>query len=61
MNFIDKLNRRYASKMMNGTPVADEKIENILEAIRLAPTSLGLQAFEVFVIRNPQIRQQLHA
>ena len=60
MNFIDKLNRRYASKMMNGTPVADEKIENILEAIRLAPTSLGLQAFEVFVIKNPQIRQQIY-
>ena len=60
MNFIDKLNRRYASKMMNGTPVADEKIENILEAIRLAPTSLGLQAFEVYVIKSPQIRQQIY-
>lgn len=59
MNFIDKLNRRYASKMMNGTPVSDEKIENILEAIRLAPTSLGLQAFEVYVIKNEKVRQQI--
>ena len=36
MNLTEKLNRRYASKMMNGTSIDTQKAENILEAIRLA-------------------------
>ncbi len=50
MDYIDLLNRRYATKAMNAKVVPQEKISNILEAIRLAPTSSGLQPFEVFVI-----------
>lgn len=52
MSFLDKLNERYATKAMNGKVVPQEKIDNILEAIRLAPTSSGLQPFEVFVVTN---------
>ncbi len=50
MELLDKLNWRYAAKAMNGEKVAEEKIERILEAARLAPTSSGLQPFEIFVI-----------
>ena len=59
MNLIDKLNWRYAVKRMNGTKVPQEKIESILEAIRLAPTSLGLQAFKVFVIEDEALREKI--
>ena len=59
MNLIEKLNWRYAVKRMNGTKVPQEKVENILEAIRLAPTSLGLQAFKVFVIENEALREKI--
>ena len=34
MDYIDKLNWRYATKHMNGTKVAQEKVDRILEAIR---------------------------
>ncbi len=56
MSFLDKLNERYATKAMNGSVVPEEKINNILEAIRLAPTSSGLQPFEVFVITNSEVK-----
>lgn len=57
---IDKLNWRYATKKFDpAKKVADEKLERILEAIRLAPTSSGLQPFEVFVITNPEIRAKI--
>ena len=56
MSFLDKLNERYATKAMNGSVVPEEKINNILEAIRLAPTSSGLQPFEVFVITNSDVK-----
>ena len=59
MSFLDKLNERYATKAMNGQVVPQEKIDNILEAIRLAPTSSGLQPFEVFVVTNDAIKSNI--
>ena len=61
MTLIDKLNWRYATKRMNGTKVPQEKVDRILEAIRLAPTSFGLQPFKVIVVENPELRKRIHA
>ncbi len=59
MNIIEKLNRRYASKAMNGTNIAGEKKNQILESIRLAPTSMGLQPFKVLIVENQEIKQKI--
>ena len=59
MSFLGKLNERYATKAMNGNVVPQDKIDNILEAIRLAPTSSGLQPFEVFVITNYETKSNI--
>ncbi|OFA02002.1 NAD(P)H-dependent oxidoreductase [Duganella sp. HH101] len=59
---IDKLNWRYATKKFDTAKKVDaEKLERILEAIRLAPTSSGLQPFEVFVVTNPELRAKIQA
>jgi nitroreductase len=51
---IDKLNWRYATKKFDPAKKLDEAVvERIIEAARLAPTSSGLQPFEVFVVKNP--------
>jgi nitroreductase/dihydropteridine reductase len=59
MELLDKLNWRYAAKAMNGKKVDEDKIERILEAARLAPTSSGLQPFEIFVIKNQEIKEKI--
>jgi nitroreductase len=59
MELLDKLNWRYAAKAMNGNKVAEDKIERILEAARLAPTSSGLQPFEIIVIKNQEIKEEI--
>lgn len=59
MELLDKLNWRYAAKAMNGKVVPEEKVNNILEAISLAPTSSGLQPFEVMVITNQELKEQI--
>jgi nitroreductase len=59
MNLIDKLNWRYATKRMNGTKVPQEKVDRILEAVRLAPTSFGLQPFKVIVVENAELRERI--
>lgn len=57
---IDKLNWRYATKKMDPSRVVSEdKIERILEAARLAPTSSGLQPFEIVVVTNKDVRAAL--
>lgn len=59
MELLDKLNWRYAAKAMNGDKIPEDKIERILEAARLAPTSSGLQPFEIFVIKNQEIKEKI--
>ena len=56
----DIMGWRYATKKMNpSTPVPQEKVEAIVEAVRMAPTSSGLQPFELFVITNNDLRAQI--
>ncbi|WP_233897981.1 NAD(P)H-dependent oxidoreductase [Tenacibaculum piscium] len=59
MELLDKLKWRYAAKAMNGKKVSEEKVTRILEAARLAPTSSGLQPFEIFVIKNQEIKEKI--
>jgi len=59
MELLDKLNWRYATKAMNGEKVVQEKIDNITEAASLAPTSSGLQPFEIIVIKNQEIKEKI--
>ena len=53
---IEQLNWRYATKKMDPTKaVPQEKVDAIVEAIRMAPTSSGTQPFEVIVVTNPEV------
>jgi nitroreductase / dihydropteridine reductase len=61
MELLDKLHWRYAAKAMNGTTVSQEKIDNIIEAARLAPTSSGLQPFEIIAITNTELKEKIRA
>lgn len=57
---IEKLQWRYAAKKMDATqPVPAEKVERIVEAIRLTATSSGLQPYEIIVVTNPALRQKM--
>jgi nitroreductase len=59
---IDRLNWRYATKAYDPSrKVPEDKMDRILEAIRLAPTSSGLQPFELIRVTDPALRAQLRA
>ncbi|MBI3633912.1 MAG: NAD(P)H-dependent oxidoreductase [Candidatus Vogelbacteria bacterium] len=60
MPFLDNLNWRYATKGFDASKKVGEDNKNkILEAIRLAPTSYGLQQFHVNIIVDPAVRAKL--
>ena len=57
---IDRLNWRYATKKMDpAKSVAADKVDRIVEAARLAPTSSGLQPYEIIVVKDPAVREQI--
>ncbi|MEP4889342.1 MAG: NAD(P)H-dependent oxidoreductase [Aliiglaciecola sp.] len=59
-DLLEKLNWRYATKKMDASKaVAEEKVQHILEAIRLTATSSGLQPYEVIVVKNQALRDQI--
>jgi nitroreductase / dihydropteridine reductase len=61
-DLISRLQWRYATKKMDPTKaVSLDKVERILEAARLAPTSSGLQPYQIIVVTNPAVREQLKA
>jgi nitroreductase/dihydropteridine reductase len=58
---LDLLNWRYATKKMNQKVVPQDKVDRIIEAARLAPTSSGLQPFEVIIVTNPELKEKIKA
>lgn len=59
MDILNALNWRYATKKMNGEPVSQELVDQIIEAAYLAPTSSGLQPFQIFSISNKELREKI--
>ncbi len=60
MSLIERLQWRYATKKMDPTKsVPLEKVEKILEAIRLTASSSGFQPYEILVITNKAIREKI--
>ncbi|GAA4787943.1 NAD(P)H-dependent oxidoreductase [Olivibacter ginsenosidimutans] len=59
MELLEALNWRYATKKMNGQAVSQDKVNIILQAVHLAPTSSGLQPYEVFVVSNPELKAKI--
>jgi nitroreductase len=52
MEFRDLIRSRYSCRAYKSIPVEEEKLQQILEAARLAPTAANRQAFRLIVIRT---------
>lgn len=59
MSLKEALHWRSATKSFNGEIIEQDKLNQILEAIRLSPSSSGLQPFKVYVISNKEVREKL--
>ncbi|NQD69845.1 NAD(P)H-dependent oxidoreductase [Sphingobacterium shayense] len=59
MSLLQDLTWRYATKKMNGESVPQEKVDYIVEAARLAPTSSGLHPFKVLEITSSELKAKI--
>jgi nitroreductase len=59
MDIQDVIKNRYSVRCYKPDPVEDEKLEQILEAARLAPTAHNNQPFQVIVIHTSGRKDEL--
>ena len=61
-DYLESLNWRYATKKFNSEKqISDADLNALLEAIRLSPSSYGLQPYHVFIIKDKELRVKLKA
>jgi len=57
---LEDLNWRYATKKFDPTKrISDDDLKVLLEVLRLAPTSYGLQPYKFLLIENKSVREKL--
>ena len=59
MSLLDALKWRYAVKRMNGNKIPEAKLNTILEATKLAPSSFGLTPYNIIVIEDEETKKKL--
>jgi nitroreductase len=59
MEFLEVIKNRYSVRAYKPTPVEDEKLHEVLEAARLAPTACNLQPFQFIVIHTAGREEEL--
>jgi nitroreductase / dihydropteridine reductase len=59
MEFKQLLMERYATKKFDGQKIDDEKIDEILEMTRFAPSALNLQPWKIKVIADDEMKKKL--
>jgi nitroreductase len=52
MNFSDLIQKRYSVRAYEPDPVEDDKLQEVLEAARLAPTAANRQAIQFIVVHT---------
>jgi len=58
--FLSQLSWRFATKQFDtNKKVDDKKLSQILESIRMAPTSMGLQTFHTYVISDQKTKDSI--
>jgi nitroreductase / dihydropteridine reductase len=59
MKFKEIVMQRYAVKRFNGKMVPEEKIDELIELERFAPSALDLQPWKIKVVTDQKLKEQL--
>ena len=59
MEFSEVLRKRHSIRSFKSHPLEKEKIQAILEAANSAPSAGNLQAYEIYLVEDGEMRQKL--
>ncbi len=60
MRFSQLITRRYSVRNYKSTPVESHKLEQVLEAARLAPSAVNFQPWHFILITQPENLTKIH-
>ena len=58
-DFMDVIKGRRSVRKYEETPVSDQKLETLIEAVKWAPSWANTQCWEIIVIKDPAIKEKL--
>ena len=61
MNFMELAQARYSVRKFADTPIEQEKLDQILEAGRVAPTAANLQPQHIYVLQSEEALAKVNA
>jgi len=61
MSFLELATKRYSTRSFKNIPVEEEKLKEILEAARVAPSAVNFQPLHFIVLRDEEIRKKVAA
>jgi nitroreductase len=59
MDFFKVVRERRSIRAFKGKPIEEDKLQRLLDAMNRAPSAGNLQAYEVYVVRDAQLRAAL--
>lgn len=59
-SLLEALQWRYATQIFRPEPIPENDLQAILEAGRLAPSSMNIQPWKFFVVQDTQLREALY-
>jgi len=59
MELKEIVQQRYATKKFDGKEIPEDKVNELLEIIRMAPSSFGIQPWKIKVIKDKETKEKL--
>lgn len=59
MKFKDIVMQRFATKKFDGKRISEDRISELLELVRLAPSALNLQPWRIKIVTDQKTKEQL--
>jgi nitroreductase len=59
MKFKDIVMQRFATKKFDGKRISEDRISELLELVRFAPSALNLQPWRIKIVRDQKTKEQL--
>ncbi|KJS88919.1 MAG: nitroreductase [Peptococcaceae bacterium BICA1-8] len=61
MSFLELAQKRYSVRKYKDVPVEEEKLLQVIEAARLAPSAVNFQPLQLIVLQNGEIKKKVAA
>ena len=59
MNFLDLVKARYSVRSYTNQPVEQEKLDYLMECVRLAPSAVNFQPWKFYIVESAEAKAKL--